>query len=333
MNPETKNRFSLKYILNDTTLIRDIKTFASFLLAYAVAVVSNGLIDGFSPAAIISVAVTLGAFGTFFAIRIVTNEFTDRGMYDEETSNKELQERITKQKQLSAEVKSSLAYDVLLEYNKDKLETLKKQKYQDLKSKYELEIKRLESLIEHTKITRRLKWFNRINRFYMGKLKARKRKTSKKLANLSISNVNVYYKPVTLQQLRVSSVDEKENKFNESQRFNITPQKKIRQQMAVTNFIKTFFFVGFQGAAIATIASWTEFFIFLVLITLTLATTAFSSYIGTRRYANLNYISIMDEKIERLSWVIKETKNLPQEVKETTEEVSTPKLEDAGSVQ
>ena len=176
MNPETKNRFSLKYILNDTTLIRDIKTVASFLLAYAVAVVSNGLIDGFTPAALISIAVTLGAFGTFFAIRIVTNEFTDRGMYDEEASNKDLQERIIKQKQLSAEVKSSLAYDVLLEYNKDKLEMLKKQKYQDLKSKYELEVKRIASLIEHTKITRNLNWFNRINKFYRGKLYARKRK-------------------------------------------------------------------------------------------------------------------------------------------------------------
>src|SRR6056297_3014386 len=117
MNPESKNKFSLKYILNDTTLIRDIKTIASFLLAYAVAVVSNGLIDGFTPAALISVVVGLGAFGTFFAIRIITNEFTDRGMFDEEINNEDLKRRLARQRDLSAMLISSQAYDILTKYN------------------------------------------------------------------------------------------------------------------------------------------------------------------------------------------------------------------------
>lgn len=321
-----KNKYNLKYILSDSNLLRDIKTIASFLLAYAVAVVSNGLIDGFSPAALISVAVTLGAFGTFFAIRIITNEFTDRGMFDEETTNKDLQERIAKQRELSSHIKSSVAYDLLLEYNKDKIEVLKKQRYQDLKHKYETEIKRLESVIEHTKITRKLKWFNRVNRYYMSKLNARKRKVTKKLANLTMLNTDIRYTPITLNQLRVSSVEEKENKFNESRRFNITPQGEIRKKMAVSNFIKTFFFIGFQGAAIATVTSWVEFLIFLVLITLTLATTALTSYVGVRRYANFNFIGILDEKIEKLEWLIRETKQRPnpEEAKETKKEVPSP---------
>jgi len=311
---EKQNRWNLKYILTDTNLLRDIKTVASFLLAYAVAVVSNGLIDGFTPAAIISVVVGLGAFGTFFAIRIITNEFTDRGMFDEEQVNKELQQRLQKQRDLSAQVNSSQAYDILTKYNEDKIEYLKKVRYKDLKNKYELEVKRLESLIKHTQMTKRLKWFNRINKHIISRLKRRKNKASKKLANLSMNNVEVRYKPITLQQLRVANVQEGEDKFNEAQRFSVTPQKKVRSQMAVTNFIKTFFFVGFQGAAIATVTSWVEFLIFLVLITLTLATTALSSYVGVRRYANFNYISILDEKIEKLVWLVQETKKIPQEV-------------------
>ena len=318
-----EKKWNLKYILTDTNLLRDIKTIASFLLAYAVAVVSNGLIDGFSPAALISVVVGLGAFGTFFAIRIITNEFTDRGMFDEEINNEDLKRRLARQRELSAMLISSQAYDILTKYNQDKLEYLKKVRYNELKDKYTLEIKRLESVIEHAKMTRKLKWFNRINKWYVSKLYARKRKVGKKLANLSISNVDVRYKPITLQQLRVANVQDGEDKFNEAQRFSVTPQKKVRSQMAVTNFVKTFFFVGFQGAAIATVTSWTEFLIFLVLITLTLSTTALSSYVGVRRYANFNYISILDEKIEKLVWLIKET-GKPEETKETKKENQTP---------
>ena len=318
-----EKKWNLKYILTDTNLLRDIKTIASFLLAYAVAVVSNGLIDGFTPAALISVVVGLGAFGTFFAIRIITNEFTDRGMFDEEINNEDLKRRLARQRELSAMLISFQAYDILTKYNQDKLEYLKKVRYNELKDKYTLEIKRLESVIEHAKMTRKLKWFNRINKWYVSKLYARKRKVGKKLANLSISNVDVRYKPITLQQLRVANVQDGEDKFNEAQRFSVTPQKKVRSQMAVTNFVKTFFFVGFQGAAIATVTSWTEFLIFLVLITLTLSTTALSSYVGVRRYANFNYISILDEKIEKLVWLIKET-GKPEETQETKKENQTP---------
>lgn len=302
--------FNLKKLLNDSNLVRDIKTVVSFLLAYVIAVVSNGLIEDFSPAALISVAVTLGALGTFFAIRIITNEFTERGMFDEEESNERLQELLKKQRTLSSQIKSATAYDVLLEYNKDKRAFLKKEKYHETKNKLELEIKRLETLIEHAKLTRKLKWFNRINKFYMSKLYARKRKVSKKLANLSISNIDVKYTPVELSQLKTANVHTEEDKYSEGKRFRITPQSKIRKQMTTTNFAKTFLIVGFQGAAIAQITSWSQFGIFLVLMTLTLATTAFSSYVGTRRYANMNYVGILEEKVEKIEWLNKEVETL-----------------------
>ena len=302
--------FNLKKLLNDSNLVRDIKTVVSFLLAYVIAVVSNGLIEDFSPAALISVAVTLGALGTFFAIRIITNEFTERGMFDEEESNERLQELLKKQRTLSSQIKSATAYDVLLEYNKDKRAFLKKEKYHETKNKLELEIKRLETLIEHAKLTRKLKWFNRINKFYMSKLNARKRKVSKKLANLSISNIDVKYTPVELSQLKTANVHTEEDKYSEGKRFRITPQSKIRKQMTTTNFAKTFLIVGFQGAAIAQITSWSQFGIFLVLMTLTLATTAFSSYVGTRRYANMNYVGILEEKVEKIEWLNKEVETL-----------------------
>src|SRR6056297_1276420 len=168
--------FDLKKWLNDSTLIRDVKTIVSFLLAYAIAVISNGLIEDFTPQSLLSIAVTLGALGTFFAIRIITNEFTERGMYDEEQSNELLKSTITKQREKSSQIKSNIAYDVLVQYNIDKLEYHKKIKYNEIKNKYEIEIKRLESLIKHTEITRQLKWFNRINKWLVARLKRRKNK-------------------------------------------------------------------------------------------------------------------------------------------------------------
>jgi len=303
------NKWSLKYLLSDTNLIRDIKSIASFILAYFVAVVSNGLIEDFSPQLLWSVAVGLGAFGTYFAIRIITNEFTDRGMYDEEESNQDLKTRIDIQKKLSADVKTEFAYDYLVSYNEQKLNYLKKVRYEELKSNYQLEIKRIESLIEHAKLTKKIKWFNGFSKWYMSKLNARKRKIGRKLANLSTNDLRVKYKPVTLNQLRVAYAQEDENNITTSQRFDITPQKKIRKQMALTSFVKTFLLVSFQGAAIATIASWTAFAIFLIFITFTLGTTALFAYVGVRRYASINYISILDEKNELLTKINKETKD------------------------
>lgn len=302
--------FNLKKLLNDANLIRDVKTVASFLLAYAIAVISNGLIESFSPAALISVAVSLGALGTFFAIKIITNEFTDRGMYDEEESNKELKERMALQRHLSSQIKSSVAYDILNEYNKDKYNYLQKVKYQELKASYELNIKKYKSMIENAKHIRSLKWFNFINKRYILRLKKQQKKYQNKLARLTPKDVVVKYQPIHLLDLKVSNVEDADSKYTEAERFKITPQKKVRQRMATTNFVKTFFFVGFQGAAIAQITSWTQFIIFITLMSLTLATTAISSYVSTRRYANMNYVSILDEKIEKIKWLLKEQTSL-----------------------
>jgi hypothetical protein len=297
-------KWNIKAILNDTNLIRDVKTAISFLFAYVIAVVSNGLIQDFSPATIFALTTGLGAFGTYFAIRIITNEFTERGMYDEEETNAELQERLTTQRKLSTQIQSAKAYDILLEYNKDKQSYLKKMKYEELKNKLELEVKRLESLIDHAKLTRKLKWTNWFNKRYIAKLDGRKRNVSKKLKKLSMNDIYVKYVPVQLAHLKLSNVQDEEDKYNEAQRFRLTPQKKVRKKMNTTNFLKTFFFVSFQGAVIATVTSWVEFLIFLGLMTLTLSSTAVFAYVSTRRYASMNYVSILDEKIEKLQWLI-----------------------------
>jgi len=301
-----KNRWSLKGVLSDSSLIKDVKTVVSFLLAYVIAVVSNGLIEDFTPAALISIAVTLGALGTFFSIKIITNEFTDRGMYDEEESNEQLRKLLDQQRTKSSHIKSSVAYDIILKYNKDKLEYHKKEKYEELKNKLELDIKKYETMIEGVKAFKAIKKLDFITKRKIARLKSKLKKAKSKLSKLSLGDIYVKYDPVTLSHLMVSDVQSDEDKYSEARRFKITPQRKIRSRMNRTNIAKTFLFVSFQGAAIAQITSWTQFLIFLGLMTLTLATTALTSYVSTRRYAANNFVKILEEKIERIEWVLSE---------------------------
>lgn len=298
--------FNLKKILSDSNLVRDIKTVVTFLLAYAIAVVSNGLIEGFDPSALISIGVTLGALGTFFAIKIVTNEFTDRGMFDEEETNDRLKRLINTQRDKSSHLKTSIAYDVILQYNKDKLAQLQKEKYEKIKSKLELDVKKYETMIETVKGLKAIKRFDFFTQRRIRILKAKIKRTKTKLSKLSIGDIYVKYEPITLSHLVLSDVQSDEDGYSEAQRFSLTPQKKIRRRMTTTNFVKTFFFVSFQGAALAQITSWTQFFIFLGVMTLTLAMTALSSYVGTRRYAANSFVKILEDKIQRIEWILSE---------------------------
>ena len=307
-NQESKNYWSLKTWLNDTGVLRDVKTWLAFLLAFALAVVSNGLIDEFSWQSLLSIGVSLGAIGTYFSIKIITNEFTERGAYDETTNNKNLSEALDKQAELSRSVNPSQAYEILEKYNKDKHALLRQEKYDDLKSKYEEQIKRNTLLIENAKL-RNPRWFQFVSKRYIRSLKKMNKKTEKRLKSLNPKSVYVKYDPIDLSHLRTSNIQLKEDKLTEAERFKLTPQRKVRRDMGRTNLIKTFFFISFQGAIIAQITSWRDFIIFVALMSLTLSSTAVFAYLSTRRYANENYIHILNDKNHKLQWLIEQQKS------------------------
>jgi len=302
-------KWSLDYFLSDTNLIRDLKSIFAFLLAYVVAVISNGLIEEFSPQLLVSLSVAFGTIGTFFALKIITNEFTERGAIDEEEKNEELKTLLQKQTELSNSIENLSAYDILNEYNKDKFKMKKQEKFDEMKNKLEISVKKYEILIDNAKI-QDLRWFRFINRRYLRILKKKYRKMQIKLKKLSLNDVKLYYDPVKLEYLKSTNFQKDEEKYNEASRFKQTPQVRVRKQMSRTNFMKTFFFVGFQGAALAQITSWIQFFVFLILMTLTLVSTALWAYITVRRYSAKNYTLILKEKIEKLNWILSKQKEL-----------------------
>lgn len=299
-----KKFWSVKSLLNDTNLIRDIKTILALLLAYGLAVISNGLIEEFNPNSLLSIAVSIGAIGTYISIRIVTNEFTDRGAYDENETNDELKDLIKKQKELSKQLNTTKAYDHLDKYNKERHKQLRKEKYNDLKIRYEEEIKRYELLIKNAQL-RNHRWFNFINQRHIRILNRRLKRNKKRLQNLS-PKIYVKYDPIELDHLRTHGMLKTEENLSQAKRFKQSPQKKIRQRMATTNFVKTFFFISLQGAVIAQVTSWTEFIVFLGMMTLTLLFTALGSYVYTRKETRENYINVIRDKNDMLIYLLKE---------------------------
>jgi hypothetical protein len=185
----------------------------------------------------------------------------------------------------------------------------KQEKFDEMKNKLEISVKKYEILIDNAKL-QDLRWFRFINRRYLRILKKKYRKMQIKLKKLSLNDVKLYYDPVKLEYLKSTNFQKDEEKYNEAARFKQTPQVRVRKQMSRTNFIKTFFFVGFQGAALAQITSWPQFLVFLVLMTLTLVSTALWAYITVRRYSAKNYTLILKEKIEKLNWILSKQKEL-----------------------
>lgn len=302
-----KNVWSIKALLNDSNLIRDAKTILALLLAYGLAVISNGLIEEFNPNSLVSIAVGIGAVGTYISIRIVTNEFTDRGAFDEEESNVELQELLNKQRELSKQLNANKAYDHLDKYNKDRHKLLRKEKHNTLKLNYEEEIKRYELLIKNAHL-RNHRWFNFLTTRHIRLLNRKLKRNKKRLQNLS-PNIYVKYEPLELDHLRTHGLIKRDENQSQAKRFKQNPQTKVRQRMATTNFIKTFFFISLQGAVIAQVTSWVEFFIFLAMMTLTLLFTALGSYVYTRKETRENYVNVIRDKNDMLIYLIKFQQN------------------------
>lgn len=298
---------NFKQFFSDSSRLRDAKTGVTVVFALLLAVFSNGLINGFSWQSIFSINVGLGGIGTYFALRIIISEFSERAEYDEIDENENLKKKLEKQKELSTQIRSNLAYDILIEDNKATLEGLRKEKLEEKRGRLLEKIKKNELLLENVKM-RPARWFQFLKRQAVPKLERRLRRLRKKEAELSIYDVFVKFEGLTLQSLRVSNSEREEEKMTQAARFRQTPKSRTQRKSMLSTFIKAFGFISFNGALVASIDSWWEFGWFLALMTATLSYTALRSYITTRRYASSGYLGILDEKNDKILWLIEEQK-------------------------
>ena len=296
---------NFKQFFNDSSRLRDAKTGVTAVFALLLAIFSNGLINGFSWQSIFSINVGLGGIGTYFALRIIISEFAERAEFDEIDENKELRERLEKQRDLSKQIKSSIAYDILLQDNKNELEGLRKEKLEEKRGRLLEKIKKNELLIENLKL-QPVRWFRFIKRSAIPRLERRLARIRKKEAELSLYDVYVKFEGLTLQSLRVVESQRDEEKMTQAARFRQTPKSRTKRQSTLSTLIKAFGFISFNGALVATIESWWEFGWFVTLMVFTLTYTALRSYVTTRRYAQTGYIGILDEKNDKIAWLLKE---------------------------
>lgn len=300
---------NFKQFFNDSSRLRDAKTGVTAVFALLLAIFSNGLINGFSWQSIFSINVGLGGLGTYFALRIIISEFAERAEFDEIDENKELRERLEKQRDLSKQIKSNIAYDILLQDNKNELEVLRKEKLEDKRGRLLEKIKKTELMVENLKL-RPVRWFRFIKRSAIPRLERRLARIRKKEAELSLYDVYVKFEGLTLQSLRVVESQRDEEKMTQAARFRQTPKSRTKRQSTFSTLIKAFGFISFNGALVATIESWWEFGWFVVLMVFTLTYTALRSYVTTRRYAQTGYMGILDEKNDKIAWLLKEQEKI-----------------------
>ena len=297
------NDIGFKRFFSDPNRIRDAKTTVTVVFALLLAVISNGLINGFSWQSIFSINVGLGGIGTYFAIRIIVSEFSERAEFDEIDSNKILSDKLNSLRSFSSQIDSSVAYDILLEDNKHTLEGLRKERLEELRGQIFEKIKKLELIIENVKL-KPPRWFQFIKKLTLPTLERRLARLRKKEAELSPYDVVVRFEPLTLHSLRVSDSHRGEEKMTQAERFRQTPKNRTQKRSILPSLIKAFGFISFNGAVVAQIDSWWEFVLFVALMAATLTYTALKSYVTTRRYASTGYLGILDEKIDKVKFII-----------------------------
>ena len=295
---------NLKKIWSERDGFRDVKTIIVFLFAYLIAVVSNGFIDGFDINTLISLSVGLGTAGIFGAVQTLTNEGASRGYEDAEISDKELTDLILRLKQNTLNIKRDVATDILLEYNRQELESLRKGEFERLKHKYEQAVKVYGNRIDTIR-TIGVRWFDFTTKFYIGHLTRKQRKNSKRLSKLNIATIYVKYNPIDIDDI-VSLDKERTEKLTEQERLRETPKSRTMRIMTKTNLAKTLFFFGLQGAAFASVFGRDGILWFLLIITFTLASTMITSYAMTKRFAHTDYKTRLLEKIGKCEWLIQE---------------------------
>lgn len=298
---------NFKQFFNDSTRLRDAKTGITVVFAFLLAVFSNGLINGFSYQSIFSINVGLGGLGTYFALRIIISEFSERAEFDEIDENENLKKRLELQRELSKQIKTDLAYDILAQDNKNELAGLRKEKLEEKRRRLLEEIKKTELIIVNLKL-KPMRWFRLIKKTAVPRFERRLSRIRKKEAELSIYDVAVRFEGLTLQSLRVAESQRDEEKMTQAARFRQTPKSRTKRKSTFSTFIKAFGFISFNGALIATIESWWEFTWFVSLMASTLTYTALRSYVTTRRYAQSGYIGILDEKNDKIQWLLREQK-------------------------
>lgn len=295
---------NFKKIWEERDGFRDAKTVVVFVFAYLIAVVSNGFIDGFEISNLISLSVGLGTAGIFGAVQTLTNEGAVRGYEDAEMTDTELNELINKLKKTTPNIKRDVATDILLEYNRLQVETLRKGEYERLKRKYEENVKVYQNRIDTTHAIG-VRWFNFATKFYIKRLTKKQRRTKKRLSKLNPQNIYVKYKPIDVDDI-VSLDKERSEKLTEQERLRETPKSRTMRIMTKTNLAKTLFFFGLQGAAFASIFGRAGILWFLLIITFTLASTIITSYAMTKRFAHHDYKTRLIEKIDKANWLITE---------------------------
>lgn len=279
------------------------KTGAVFVFALLIAVVSNGFIEGFAVEQLITFAVGLGTMGIYGAVQSLTKEGAARGNDDATEDDEELRALKNDIREKAGKVKREKANTIIHTWNKKNLAIARKSRYDDLTVEYEQMIVVYTNRIDL--ITSTLRSHHLLRKLLRLHFSRKVLKVKKKQAKLTPQNVYVKFDFIELDDILALDNIRNEN-LTEKQKLKENPTARTVRSMRITNFAKTLFFFGLQGAIYASLFGRSGLLWFVLTITATLVSTLLVAYFVTYKYARGDYKNTLHKKNDYLTRIIAE---------------------------
>ena len=295
--------------LQDDQFVKDLKSIIIFFLAFLIAFVTNGLVDEFRPDLIWSGTVLLSTIGLYFGIVLVMNEMSTRGYQDKVDTLDELQDIRLKIKEKGRELNHEKAKVVLKNYNTQKVLELQNIAKEKAIQKHQDYIDRFKDRI-HAYTLIRLKFYHIFRKIKRWRFTKKITKRERKIDKIKKYGVYVKYDYIEFDDLKYSDISRQTKEVSERAKLNDNPIKITNRKMAASNFVKIFIFTGLQGAIYAGITSIWEFLFYLLVVTLTLLTTALLAYTMTSKYTENVHVGRLHDKHDLLCYIVDNQKGV-----------------------
>lgn len=287
--------------VTDKQWLKDFDTVISFFFAYLIAFILAGVFGGFETDMVLTWELHTTAIGVFAGREIITRKGAVRGAEsgrDEDRYIKELDEN----KLLSKQVDKN-GTEAMRKINQRLTEEKKKDKYYELKARYEERIATLKPFSDYYK-DYPPKWWQRFKKRKVRKNNKKIIKIRNKHDNLSVDSIKTGFQPLSLDDIK--NADKSPEKISLKKRFNRDAEKSVQRMMRFSNLMQTIFFWGFQFAIFVNIFSYgiVRLVVLIVILTASYIMTLFSSFLLSYKMTTENELVDLKEKNGLLTQVL-----------------------------
>ena len=299
--------------------LKDFDTAISFIFAYLVAFILAGVFGGFDTEMVLSWELHTTAVGVFAGREIITRKGAVRGAEsgrEQENYLEELKENKKSSKKINEHGPMAIR-----EINKRLTEEKKKDKYYELKAKYQERISVLKPFSDYYK-DYPPKWYQLLKKRKVRKNNKKVLTLKNKEKNLDVDSVKTNFEPLSLDDIK--NADKSPETVSLKKRFNRNAEKSVQRMMRFSNLMQTVFFWGFQFAIFVNIFAYgfIRLMVLIIILTASYIMTLFSSFLLSYKIATETELADLKEKNELLRQVLQ----IQDEIKSKQEKIASKQL-------